>query len=59
MPKKSLPSKSVPDGFINVPVSKQTRAGLHELKVAMNVAGQAEVIEKLVAIALAIQKAAR
>jgi hypothetical protein len=59
MPNRSLPSKSAPDGFINVPVSKQTRDGLHELKVAMNVSGQAEVIEKLVAIGLAIQKAAQ
>ena len=60
MKKKSPPSnKDVYDGFINVPVKKHTRAGLHELKAAMNVSGQGEVIEKLVDIALAIQKAAR
>jgi len=47
------------DGFINVPVSKATRQGLHQLKVSMNASGQEEVIEKLVAIALAIEKAAR
>ena len=43
-------------GFINVPVSKATRQGLHDLKDAMQVPGQAEVIERLVAMALAIQK---
>lgn len=48
-----------PDGFINVPVSRATRQGLHELKEAMQVSSQAEVIEKAVAILLAIQKVAR
>lgn len=48
-----------PDGFINVPVSKQTRAGLHLLKDAMGVSGQAEVIERLVAIGIAIHIATR
>ncbi|RJF92636.1 hypothetical protein [Noviherbaspirillum saxi] len=50
---------SKPDGFINVPVSQATRQGLHELKESMGVASQAEVIEKAVAIMLAIQKIAR
>jgi hypothetical protein len=60
MPKKlSISSQSKQDGFINVPVTARTRAGLHELKAAMNVSGQGEVIAKLVEIALAIQKAAR
>lgn len=57
MPKKTAMSK--PDGFINVPVSRATREGLHELKESMAVASQAEVIEKAVAILLAIQKAAK
>jgi hypothetical protein len=48
-----------PDGFINVPVSKSTRHGLHLLKESMGVQGQAEVIEKLVAIGLAIHLASR
>ncbi|TFW10567.1 hypothetical protein E4K72_00185 [Oxalobacteraceae bacterium OM1] len=51
--------QSPADGFINVAVTKATRDGLHELKLAMNVAGQAEVIEKLVAIGVAITHAAR
>lgn len=61
MPKKTQmsPVVSEQDGFINVPVSRATRAGLHELKESMGVASQAEVIEKAVAILLAIQKAAR
>lgn len=60
--KKSLASKpagSAPDGFINVPVSRATREGLHALKESMGVASQAEVIEKLVAIGMAIQQASR
>ena len=60
MSKKSAVTKATePDGFINVPVSKATRQGLHELKESMGVASQAEVIEKAVAIMLAIQKVAR
>lgn len=60
MPKKSQkPASSEHDGFINVPVSRATRAGLHELKESMGVASQAEVIERAVQILLAIQKAAR
>jgi len=59
MRKGSIKAAHSADGFINVPVSKATRAGLHQLKVAMNASGQEEVIEKLVAIALAIQKAAK
>jgi hypothetical protein len=60
MPKKAKKlATSQQDGFINVPVSKATRAGLHELKESMGVASQAEVIEKAVAILLAIQKTAR
>ena len=39
--------------FINVAVSKATRAGLHLLKEAMGVQGQAEVIAKLVTIGMA------
>lgn len=59
MQRKSPPSlESTPDGFINVPVSRATRAGLHELKESMGAASQAEVIEKAVAILLAIQRAA-
>jgi hypothetical protein len=48
-----------PDGFINVAVSRTTRHGLHLLKEAMGVQGQAEVIERLVAIGLAIHLASR
>jgi hypothetical protein len=48
-----------PDGFINVPVSSETRHGLHLLKDAMDLPGQAEVIERLVAIGLAIHLASR
>lgn len=60
MPKKPQKSSdSQPDGFINVPVSRATRAGLHELKETMGAASQAEVIEKAVQILLAIQKVAR
>lgn len=47
------------DGFINIPVSKETRQGLHDLKEAMGAASQAEVIEKAVAILQAIQQAAK
>lgn len=47
------------DGFINVAVSRTTRQGLHLLKEAMGVQGQAEVIERLVAIGLAIHLASR
>ena len=53
--KQSKDSRS----FINVAVSNETRAGLHILKDAMGVAGQAEVIEKLVVIGLAIHLATR
>ncbi|HJV84536.1 MAG TPA: hypothetical protein VJ698_03600 [Noviherbaspirillum sp.] len=60
MPKKSKQSPVLEhDGFINVPVSRATRAGLHELKESMGAASQAEVIERAVQILLAIQKAAR
>lgn len=53
-------AKSVkPDGYINVAVSRTTRQGLHLLKDAMGVQGQAEVIERLVAIGLAIHLASR
>ncbi len=48
-----------PDGFINVPVSDATRHGLHILKDVMGVGSQADVIEKLVAIGLAIHLATR
>jgi hypothetical protein len=47
------------DGFINVRVSRETRAGLHMLKEAMGVAGQEEVIARLVRIGLAISIASR
>lgn len=47
------------DGFINIPVSKETRQGLHDLKDSMGAASQAEVIEKAVAILQAIQQAAQ
>lgn len=60
MPKsKTILNKTESDGFINVPVTRATRAGLHELKESMQVSSQAEVIEKAVAILLAIQKASR
>jgi len=45
--------------FINVAVSKETRAGLHLLKEAMGVPGEAEVIEKSVTIDVAIHLATR
>jgi hypothetical protein len=47
------------DGFINVAVSRSTRQGLHLLKEAMDVQGQAEVIERLVTIGIAIYIASR
>ena len=47
------------DGFINVAVTRTTRQGLHLLKEAMGVQGQAEVIERLVTIGIAIYIAAR
>jgi hypothetical protein len=47
------------DGFINVAVSKITREGLNNLKDVMGLHSQAEVIEKLVAIGVAIQQASR
>lgn len=47
------------DGFINVAVSRSTRHGLHLLKETMGVQGQAEVIERLVAIGIAIHLASR
>ncbi len=56
--KKQQPARKA-DGFINVPVSKSTRVGLHLLKESMGVQGQAEVIEKLVAIGIAIHLASR
>lgn len=46
--------KDRPDGHINFPVSRRTRLGLHQLKVAMGVKGQAEVVAQLVAIGLAL-----
>lgn len=46
-------------GFINVSVSPETRSGLHLLKAAMGVSGQAEVIERLVAIGVAIHLVSR
>lgn len=45
--------------FINVAVTKETLAGLHLLKESMAVSGQAEVVEKLVTIGLAIYLAGR
>ena len=56
---KKTKSASRPDGFINVPVSRTTRHGLHLLKEAMDLPGQAEVIERLVAIGIAIYLASR
>ena len=49
----------VSDGFINVAVSKTTRTGLNDLKEAMGLRSQAEVIDKLVAIGVAIHRATR
>ena len=57
--KKGKPGKDKADGFINVAVSRTTRQGLHLLKESMGVQGQAEVIERLVAIGLAIHLATR
>lgn len=57
---KNAPRKDAKaDGFINVAVSRSTRSGLHLLKDAMGVQGQAEVIERLVTIGIAIYIAAR
>jgi hypothetical protein len=50
-------SSRTEDGFINVAVSKATREGLNNLKAVMGVRSQAEVIEKLVAIGVAIEQA--
>jgi hypothetical protein len=58
MPRAKKQSKD-PRNFINVAVSKETRAGLHLLKEAMGVPGQAEVIAKLVTIGVAIHLATR
>jgi hypothetical protein len=58
MPKATKRARTSP-GFINVAVSKETRAGLHLLKEAMGVSGQAEVIARLVTIGLAIHLATR
>jgi hypothetical protein len=60
--KKNVAAKvsgSAPDGFINVPVTRATREGLHFLKEAMGVASQADVIEKLVVIGIAISQASK
>lgn len=56
---KKAKSGAKADGFINVAVSKTTRSGLHLLKDAMGVQGQAEVIERLVTIGIAIYIAGR
>ncbi len=45
------------DGFINLPVSAKTRAGLHLLKDVMGVRSQAEVLETLVAMGVAMNAA--
>lgn len=57
--RKTRKAASKPDGFINVRVSRETRAGLHILKEAMGAAGQEEVIERLVRIGIAINIASR
>jgi len=59
MPRAKKKLKQETNGFINVAVSPQTRSGLHLLKDAMGVPGQAEVIERLVAIGIAIHLATR
>ena len=48
-----------PNKFINVPVSNVTRDGLHLLKERIGGSSQDEVIEKLVAIDVAIHYATR
>ena len=58
MPRVRKPGKDARN-FINVAVSKETRAGLHLLKEAMGAPGQAEVIAKLVTIGVAIHFATR
>jgi hypothetical protein len=45
--------------FINVPVTRETRQGLIALKESMGVDSQGDVIRKLVAIGLAIEKASK
>lgn len=57
--KSNVKTRGKPDGFINIPVSQATRKGLHELKEALNVSSQAEVVEKLVAIGLAISQVSK
>ena len=56
MPRPKKPSKDART-FINVAVSKETRAGLHLLKEATGAPGQAKAIEKLVTIGVAIHLA--
>ena len=58
-PANGSQSSRVEDGFINVAVSRMTREGLNDLKTAMGLRSQAEVIEKLVAIGVAIHRASR
>jgi|GEM_PF-4035667 len=43
--------------FINVEVSNETRDGLHQLKEAMGASSQSEVIERLVKMGVALQRA--
>ncbi len=45
-----------PDGFINVPVTKATRDGLHRLKEMLDARSQADVIARLVALGLAVHE---
>ncbi len=45
-----------PDGFINVPVSRTTRDGLHKLKELLDARSQADVIARLVALGLAVHE---
>ena len=45
---------AAPDGFINLPVTRTTRDGLHALKVLMDARSQAEVVARLVALGLAV-----
>ncbi len=56
---KTRATPPVRDGFINLPVSAETRAGLHYLKEVMGVRGQAEVVAVLVKMGVEMDRALR
>lgn len=51
--------RGTPGGFINMPVTQETREGIHQLKELMGASSQAEVIAKLVAMGIAIHNSVR